>query len=102
MELIRLKDETFYYCNKKYRQQRYISKDRKFYFTSDNGFNYTMAYKATSDRKAELIHGIYHKNNYSSYPHYTVESAIDRIKELGITTEFTLNVGASHYTTNNN
>lgn len=96
MELIKLKSDSFNYCGKRYEQERFISRDKKFYFTSD-GLDYVKAYKAKSDGKGEIIYEIYGEENPSKNPIYIFEDAINKIKELNITTEFEFNIHDSHF-----
>jgi len=96
MKLIELKSDSFYYCGKSYNQERFISKDKKFYFTRD-GIDYVKAYKANSEGKAELIHEIYKEENPSKNPIYMFEDAINKIKELNINSDFELLIDNSHF-----
>lgn len=96
-DFIKLKAETFKYCDKTYTAKRYVSSDFKFYITSDDGFNYTMVYKANNEGKADLIYELYYKGNYASYPIYTFEDAINKLNELGIDINEKLTIHASHF-----
>lgn len=72
-----MKPDKFTYIGKTYKQERYLSQDKKFYFTVD-GVDYVKVYYATSDGKAQLAYDVYHKNNYSEYPIYTLEDAVKK------------------------
>ena len=65
--------------------------------SSDDGFNYTMVYKADSDGKGILIDELYHQGNYSSYPIYTLQSAIDKLNTLDIQVSGKLLIHGSQY-----
>lgn len=97
-DFIKLKDDKFIYINKTYTQLRYISKDRKFYVTTDE-MRYTMVYVAKSDGsgKVEIVYDLYHEGRYSAYPIYGIESAIEKINKLGLKPEFKIGINKSHF-----
>ena len=97
MKLIELKKQQFTYCGKRFEERRFVSEDKKFFFSDTKSYNHVLAYKANSNGKGKLLDEIYHKGNYSSYPIYTVEEAVEKIEELGIDTEYQLLIHESHY-----
>lgn len=98
IKLVPLKDNTFYYCNKKYVVKRYVTEDLKFCFTTD-ALNYSKAYKASEDGKSTFIDEVYHQNNYHAYPIYELETIVQKV--IGhIATEFTLKINPSQYVPN--
>lgn len=83
-DFTKLKDVKFNgsrYGKKNFIEKRYISKDKKFYISSDNGFNYTLVYIANNEGKGLLLDELYKHGNYSSYPIYTVEQAIEKLNK---------------------
>ena len=96
-KLIKLKNKEFFYCDKKFKQERYLTEDRKIFITSDYGFNYCMVYIADISGKGQLCYDLYHKGNYSSYPIYDINSAIKKIQESNLVTEYVFNVHESQY-----
>jgi len=95
MKLIPLKQDKFIYCKRTYIQKRYVTNDMKYYITLD-GLNYVLVYQATENGKGKLISELYHKNNYNSYPIYTIEDAIIKLKKLNNSNPFTLEIHSSH------
>lgn len=95
MKLIELKKQKFGYCGNTFTERRFVSEDKKFFFSDTESFNHILAYKADKDGKGKLIYEIYHEGNHSSYPIYTVEEAVKKIEELGIDTEYQLTVHES-------
>ena len=92
-----LKDEKFTYCGKSYCAKRYLSKDKKWFVSSDSGFHYTMVYTATEEGKGVLEYDLYHQGNYSSYPIYTFESAIEKINKFQKETPYEFAVHESQF-----
>lgn len=96
-DFIKLKANKFIYCGKHYTEKRYISKDHRFYITSDNGFRYTMVYKGNEQGKHEIIYDAYYQGNYSSYPIYDLDSAIEKLNELNIHDAFPISIHEPHF-----
>jgi len=97
MKLLQLKDEAFYYCDKKYVVKRYVTPDFKFLFTTDS-LDYCKAYKANEEGKGELINEIYHKLSYHSYPIYELKEIVEKVIGI-IDTPFTLKINQSQFNT---
>jgi hypothetical protein len=90
VNLIRLKDDSFYYVNKKYNQERYITEDKKFYFTIDD-LDYVKAFKAGSDGKAKLIVELYEPG----YPIYDLKEAVKKAYK-NFDTDYKIKLNESH------
>lgn len=97
-DLIKLKPETFYYCDKMYVQRRFISRDCKLVIIQDD-IRYVSCYKADKNGLGVKIDddGFYYKNCQSAYPHYDIQTALDMINNLGITFEHEFKINPSHY-----
>lgn len=96
MRLIELKPEKFSYCGKSYKQSRYISEDKKFFFTMDD-LDYCCVYTFNEHGKGHLLYDLYHQGNRHSYPIYDVQDAIEKIKALGIIPQHEATVHPSQY-----
>ena len=96
VKLIILKSDKFKYIDKSYIQKRYVSEDKKFFFSVDE-MDYVKAYKAESDGKATLVYEIYHQNNYNSYPIYSLDDAVKKTYAK-VDTDYTLKVHPSQLT----
>ena len=81
-DFVSLLDEKFKYCKKTYTAKRLLSNDQKFFIFSDNGFEFTKVYMQNSEGKFRIVHKLYHENNYTSYPIYSVEDAIERVNKF--------------------
>lgn len=87
-----LKDDKFYYCNKRYIQKRFISVDKTIFLTRDSGFNYIRIHTATpegkaKDRTAELLN-----RDIYSYPCYDFDELSFENISTGI-----IKVNQTHY-----
>lgn len=89
VNLIRLKDDSFYYIDKKYNQERYITEDKKFYFTIDD-LDYVKAYKAGSDGKAKLIEELCEPGSF-----YDLKEAVKKAYK-NFDTDYKIKLNDSH------
>jgi hypothetical protein len=80
--LIKIGSDNFYYAYESFVREQYITTDRKFMITRDNGFNYIMVYYLDENNKKQLLSDLYHKGMPSAYPIYIFEDAFKKIKEL--------------------
>lgn len=90
VNLIRLKDDYFYYINKKYKKERYITEDKKFYFTVDDK-EYVRSYKADSRGMGIPIHEL----NDTAHPIYDLKEAVKKAYK-NVDTDYKIKLNESH------
>jgi hypothetical protein len=88
-----LKPDTFYYCNKKYIQERFLSEDKKVLITRDDGFHYVRFLIGMEDGKAEDVTSELLNRNINSYPCYY----LDEVKSFEYVAKHEIKVHVSHY-----
>jgi hypothetical protein len=83
IKFIPLKDEIFYYCEKKYTERRFVSKDKKIVVLI-NELDYVRIAIANEEGKGHFIDEIYADQNRHSYPIYAITDAIQKLLKLNL------------------
>jgi hypothetical protein len=76
-EFIELKNDSYYYCDKKYIRRRFISSCKRVLITLDQ-LNFVIIFKANEEGVAvEYNNNVYHNNNRHAYPNSSILKALE-------------------------